>query len=165
MLLCSSFPGRGPKTDRGSAAAQAQVTAAEDTASEPEPEPKPVDRVGGGTHGTGVTLAMLVGSWGPRCPPCPSRSQKSRLRSFRVRTISSVLLIGGFIGIIWAGHVPLMFFILLLQACHAPGRVSVRALGFDRQDGRPAKRLSVGRAPLGTLPGGYTPQQLMAASA
>ncbi|KAG2448266.1 hypothetical protein HYH02_006850 [Chlamydomonas schloesseri] len=63
---------------------QAQVTAADDTASEPEPEPKPVDR-------------------------------KAKLRSFRVRTISSVALIGGFIGVIWSGHVPLMFFILLLQ--------------------------------------------------
>ncbi|EFJ51978.1 hypothetical protein VOLCADRAFT_56233, partial [Volvox carteri f. nagariensis] len=43
-------------------------------------------------------------------------AQKAKLRSFRVRTVSTVALIGTFIGIIWSGHVPLMFFILLLQA-------------------------------------------------
>ncbi|GLI68865.1 hypothetical protein VaNZ11_013411 [Volvox africanus] len=41
--------------------------------------------------------------------------RKTKLRSFRVRTVSTVALIGTFIGIIWSGHVPLMFFILLMQ--------------------------------------------------
>ena len=39
----------------------------------------------------------------------------SRYRSFRVRTVSTFVLIGSFLGIIWAGHVPLMFMILGIQ--------------------------------------------------
>lgn len=41
--------------------------------------------------------------------------RRAKLRSFKVRTISTVALIATFIGVIWSGHVPLMFFILLLQ--------------------------------------------------
>lgn len=37
------------------------------------------------------------------------------MRSFRVRTVSTVTLIGTFLCIVWSGHVPLMFFILVLQ--------------------------------------------------
>ncbi|GFR40915.1 hypothetical protein Agub_g1571 [Astrephomene gubernaculifera] len=40
---------------------------------------------------------------------------RAKLRSFRVRALSTIALIGTFIGVIWAGHVPLMFFILLIQ--------------------------------------------------
>ncbi|KAL6776365.1 PCT1 [Auxenochlorella protothecoides x Auxenochlorella symbiontica] len=40
---------------------------------------------------------------------------ENRFKSFRVRTISTIVLIGTFIGIIAAGHVPLMFMILGIQ--------------------------------------------------
>ncbi|GLC51062.1 hypothetical protein PLESTB_000461800 [Pleodorina starrii] len=41
--------------------------------------------------------------------------RKAKLSSLRVRTVSTVLLIALFIGVIWAGHVPLMFFVLMVQ--------------------------------------------------
>lgn len=45
----------------------------------------------------------------------PSQGPESRFRSFRTRAISTVVLIGLFVGIIAAGHVPLMFMILGIQ--------------------------------------------------
>lgn len=42
-------------------------------------------------------------------------NQKDRYRSFRVRFASSIVLIGSFLAIIYAGHVPLMFMILGIQ--------------------------------------------------
>ena len=49
--------------------------------------------------------------------PAPPRPvlQRERYRSFRIRFISSVVLIGSFVAIIYAGHVPLMFMILGIQ--------------------------------------------------
>ncbi|GAB4815610.1 hypothetical protein N2152v2_008066 [Parachlorella kessleri] len=42
-------------------------------------------------------------------------ASRERYRSFRVRTISSLLLVGSFFTIIYWGHVPLMFMILGIQ--------------------------------------------------
>ncbi|KAI3434991.1 hypothetical protein D9Q98_003043 [Chlorella vulgaris] len=39
----------------------------------------------------------------------------TRYRSFRVRFVSSIVLIASFLTIIWAGHVPLMFMVLGIQ--------------------------------------------------
>uniref|UniRef100_A0A7S0R2F3 Phosphatidate cytidylyltransferase n=1 Tax=Chlamydomonas leiostraca TaxID=1034604 RepID=A0A7S0R2F3_9CHLO len=48
----------------------------------------------------------------------PQEDQVKKYRSFRIRTISTVALIGGFVGFVWAGHVPLMLLLFLLQlAC------------------------------------------------
>ena len=41
--------------------------------------------------------------------------QVSKIRSFRIRTVSTFVLIGSFLGFIWAGHVPLMFMIFCIQ--------------------------------------------------
>ena len=38
-----------------------------------------------------------------------------KMRSFAIRTASTVFLIGGFLTFLWAGHVPLMFLVLILQ--------------------------------------------------
>jgi len=38
-----------------------------------------------------------------------------RMKAFRTRTFSTVVLIGGFFWVVWAGHVPLMLFVLMLQ--------------------------------------------------
>lgn len=51
-----------------------------------------------------------------RSPTLPSPLQPSRLSSFWTRTVSTVILIGVFLGVIAAGHVPLMFMILGIQA-------------------------------------------------
>lgn len=40
---------------------------------------------------------------------------EDRYRSFRVRTISTIVLISTFVGVIAAGHVPLMLMILGIQ--------------------------------------------------
>lgn len=39
-----------------------------------------------------------------------------KMRSFAVRTLSTVVLIAGFLAFLWAGHVPLMFLVLIIQA-------------------------------------------------
>lgn len=39
----------------------------------------------------------------------------SRFQSFRIRLYSTVVLIGSFVGIVYAGHVPLMFMVLAIQ--------------------------------------------------
>ena len=62
----------------------------------------------------------------PACPTAPPRSSPSyhllpqppetRYRSFRVRFVSSIVLIVSFLTLIWAGHVPLMFMVLGIQA-------------------------------------------------
>ena len=44
-----------------------------------------------------------------------SSERSSKLRSFRLRLYSTIVLIAGFSAIIWAGHVPLMFMILGIQ--------------------------------------------------
>ena len=43
------------------------------------------------------------------------QQQKSRFKSFRIRLYSTLVLIGSFIGIIYAGHVPLMAMIFAIQ--------------------------------------------------
>uniref|UniRef100_A0A7S0VIE3 Phosphatidate cytidylyltransferase n=1 Tax=Polytomella parva TaxID=51329 RepID=A0A7S0VIE3_9CHLO len=48
-------------------------------------------------------------------PTVPTVDTKTKLRSLKTRTISSVALIASFVGFIYAGHVPLMFLILILQ--------------------------------------------------
>eukprot|EP00887_Chlorella_sp_A99_P003405 scaffold7.g3405.t1 len=64
-----------------------------------------------------VPPPRVTPKFGPRAPlsnrPAP---QKDRYRSFRVRFASSIVLIGSFLAIIYAGHVPLMFMILGIQA-------------------------------------------------
>ena len=54
-----------------------------------------------------------------RCPRLPLQPAGARYRSFRVRTISTFVLIASFFTIIWAGHVPLMFMVLGIQASRA----------------------------------------------
>lgn len=54
----------------------------------------------------------------------PLYLQTSKIRSFRIRTVSTFVLIGSFLGFVWAGHVPLMLMIFLIQvssiAYHTP---------------------------------------------
>lgn len=45
--------------------------------------------------------------------------QAKRFKSFRTRTASTVVLIGGFLFLVWAGHVPLMLLVLALQVGRA----------------------------------------------
>eukprot|EP00955_Chlamydomonas_euryale_P006204 65904-Chlamydomonas_euryale.AAC.1 len=42
------------------------------------------------------------------------------MKAFRTRTFSTVVLIGGFFWVVWAGHVPLMLFVLMLQVGVSP---------------------------------------------
>lgn len=41
--------------------------------------------------------------------------QSKKYKSLRIRTYSTIILIGGFIGFVCAGHVPLMFVVVGLQ--------------------------------------------------
>jgi hypothetical protein len=41
--------------------------------------------------------------------------QQKRVASLRTRTVSTVAMIAGFLGVIYAGHVPLVFLVLGLQ--------------------------------------------------
>jgi hypothetical protein len=41
--------------------------------------------------------------------------QQKRAASLRTRTVSTVAMIAGFLGVIYAGHVPLVFLVLGLQ--------------------------------------------------
>jgi hypothetical protein len=43
-------------------------------------------------------------------------AQAEKFHKFRIRTYSTVAMIGGFILIIWMGHVPLMALIFTIQA-------------------------------------------------
>ena len=43
-------------------------------------------------------------------------AQKNKYRSLKVRTASTLVLIGSFFAFIWAGHVPLMLMIFGIQA-------------------------------------------------
>eukprot|EP00882_Tetradesmus_deserticola_P023918 GHRQ01026096.1.p1 GENE.GHRQ01026096.1~~GHRQ01026096.1.p1 ORF type:complete len:236 (+),score=60.47 GHRQ01026096.1:314-1021(+) len=45
----------------------------------------------------------------------PQETQQKRVASFRTRTVSTVAMIAGFLGVIYAGHVPLVFLVLGLQ--------------------------------------------------
>ena len=47
-------------------------------------------------------------------------AQAEKFQKFRVRTYSTVTMIGGFILIIWMGHVPLMALIFTIQARMIP---------------------------------------------
>lgn len=47
-------------------------------------------------------------------------TQAQRYRKFRVRTYSTVTMIGGFILIIYMGHVPLMLLIFFIQVTPPP---------------------------------------------
>ena len=49
-------------------------------------------------------------------PALAPQPPASKYRSFRTRFISSIVLIASFLTIIWAGHVPLMFMVLGIQA-------------------------------------------------
>lgn len=60
---------------------------------------------GSGDFGTADSGKLLI-----------DQPAESRYRSFRLRTISSLVLIASFFTIIWAGHVPLMFMVLGIQA-------------------------------------------------
>lgn len=66
------------------------------------------------------------------------------MRSFRVRTMSSVFLIAAYLAVIWGGHVPLMLLILACQVrCestrHAPLPAPSTAVNrFDRRWHMPA---------------------------
>jgi hypothetical protein len=53
---------------------------------------------------------------------------ETRYRSFRVRFISSIVLIASFLAIIWAGHVPLMFMVLGIQVGAALRCAALRLL-------------------------------------
>lgn len=46
---------------------------------------------------------------------CSLQQSEDRFRSFKVRTLSTIVLIATFIGIIATGHVPLMLMILGIQ--------------------------------------------------
>lgn len=43
--------------------------------------------------------------------------QRNKYKSFRIRAVSTVILIGSFVGIIYLGHVLLMFMIFGIQVC------------------------------------------------
>lgn len=57
----------------------------------------------------GVTSSPAFFTCYPLQPP------ETRYRSFRVRFVSSIVLIVSFLTLIWAGHVPLMFMVLGIQ--------------------------------------------------
>ncbi|KAL6760280.1 phosphatidate cytidylyltransferase [Haematococcus lacustris] len=42
-------------------------------------------------------------------------TQSKKYKSLRIRTISTVALIGGYLVVVWAGHVPLMFLLFAMQ--------------------------------------------------
>lgn len=48
-------------------------------------------------------------------PQSKAQSRTSKIRSFRIRTVSTFVLIGSFLGFIWSGHVPLMLMIFCIQ--------------------------------------------------
>ena len=45
-----------------------------------------------------------------------ARSTDSKLKKFRIRAVSTVVLVGSFVGCVYAGHVPLMVMIFGIQA-------------------------------------------------
>ena len=61
--------------------------------------------------------------------------QAQKYRKFRVRTYSTVAMIGGFILIIYLGHVPLMLLIFTIQVTTSAVSTSSRsvdvAVGLD----------------------------------
>ena len=62
---------------------------------------------------------------GGNCAPALTRcggcgAQKNKYRSLKVRTASTLVLIGSFFAFIWAGHVPLMLMIFGIQARGPP---------------------------------------------
>jgi phosphatidate cytidylyltransferase len=50
---------------------------------------------------------------------CRHCLQQKRVASLRTRTVSTVAMIAGFLGVIYAGHVPLVFLVLGLQVTAA----------------------------------------------
>lgn len=109
-----------------------QTAEASDQEQEQEPEPKPVvvDKVKRPACGPRPCASTL----GVERSPPPTRlclpthvAQAAKYRSLKIRTASTIMLIGGFLVIVWAGHVPLMFFILMLQARRRPGLVALLA--------------------------------------
>ena len=58
-----------------------------------------------------MLLALIIA-----LKPAPNPAQAEKFQKFRVRTYSTVTMIGGFILIIWMGHVPLMALIFTIQA-------------------------------------------------
>lgn len=61
-----------------------------------------------------IQLNSLLAS---RCLHALQINKMNKIRSFRVRTVSTFVLIGSFLGFIWGGHVPLMFMIFCIQVC------------------------------------------------
>ena len=66
--------------------------------------------------------------------------QTSKIRSFRIRTVSTFVLIGSFLGFIWSGHVPLMLMIFCIQVICAYAdyntlQAQVYALRYHYLDG------------------------------
>ena len=55
--------------------------------------------------------------------------QSKRWKTFRVRTVSTLVLIGSFIGFIWAGHVPLMFMIFGIQVSSSETKAHSQTCG------------------------------------
>lgn len=45
-----------------------------------------------------------------------ARRPDSKLKKFRIRAVSTVVLVGSFVGCVYAGHVPLMVMIFGIQA-------------------------------------------------
>ncbi|KAL4435606.1 hypothetical protein ABPG77_002569 [Micractinium sp. CCAP 211/92] len=69
--------------------------------------------IGGSGDLTGTASAAVEAEGGKLLVDQPAAA---RYRSFRIRFVSSIVLIASFLAIIWAGHVPLMFMILGIQA-------------------------------------------------
>lgn len=69
------------------------------------------------------TLSLRTESYtlSPNPEPYTLASQAQKYRKFRVRTYSTLTMIGGFVLIIYLGHVPLMLLIFTIQVGRASG--------------------------------------------
>ncbi|PSC67428.1 phosphatidate cytidylyltransferase [Micractinium conductrix] len=126
LPLAQRIAQRGVQAERGQQQEQQQQPRAPGGRTQPMPSPKAaegsarkLDRkvsslrrrrsIGGSGELNGAAADADSGRLLVDQPP------ESRYRSFRVRFVSSIVLIASFLAIIWAGHVPLMFMVLGIQ--------------------------------------------------
>ncbi len=70
-----------------------------------------------GEHNKVCRCVEQLQRWNTQQHHTSSYTQGKRLRSFFIRTISTVVLIAFFVVFVYSGHVPLMFMVLGIQVC------------------------------------------------
>jgi hypothetical protein len=70
------------------------------------------------------------------------------VRSLRTRTLSTLAMIGGFVGIIYLGHVPLVLLVLTLQVC-----VRARTCGRRERRAQLARGTACASSSMARMPG------------